>query len=810
MGRKPVSPLGHIVLRLSSPSTADPTTQVLHSIVGRVGLTGRCFGSLKVRWKMRNLFPGAVAVGAVLYANASLAQMPACPTAPVVQGGAAVTLLDNGDPSNHVDIVFMAEGYTANGMTSFANTVDAMITAVFNLEPMKEYRNYFNIHRLNTLSNVSGVTGPPARDTAFGALFFPPNGIVLQGTESLARRILDCYMGPNRQDIAIIVANNDTPNAGNGGFPALVSRAGALGRLIAHEAFGHQFSHLADEYFGSGTPSACLTEVLFQPNIQRYVGPDQSVPRDQIMWAHWIDSTTQIPTPGGTPNLPGFYRGGHYCHDYLFRPTGNSIMRDNITVSSFDSPNQETVLKAIYSRVSPINIVTPPAGQVRTSDRRPLQLTVAPMQPATHSLGTIWTADGVGPIGTGSTVSIGWPAFQRGTTAIHADVIDTTPWVRKSDGLLEDRASWNVEIICAGDCTDDEFSDPTVLDIVRSVNVLLGKAPLSSCDRADVNADGAVMADEVREILKNTGCGCGDHECQQRTASSGNLSLTSSLAAAASIDVGSVSGAKGQTVQVPISLSGGFGVPTALQLDVQFDPSILGVTNGDSACVISGDLAEYSASTHLVGNGVLRILVADTNLNGVEVGIRDGVVVTCGFLISATTTAASTPVSGNRQQVVGSGFDVLQSSVTAGTVTIAACAGCGCPASGAMALGGATSTTDLSAGSTIWIGASEIERRSRAEGVGPRRTVTVELGGLEAQAGIGGNVAIRGPLAALGGRDLVIQWQPYLGGVRGRVLDLSGTTLAEFDGTQGRNGRVTGTVRTVSGETAEWSWGTGR
>src|SRR5262245_66388625 len=70
----------------------------------------------------------------------------------MASGQTVVTLANNGDPANRVDLVVVSEGYTAGEMTKFANDVQNLITNFFIQEPYQEYQRYFNVYRLEVAS----------------------------------------------------------------------------------------------------------------------------------------------------------------------------------------------------------------------------------------------------------------------------------------------------------------------------------------------------------------------------------------------------------------------------------------------------------------------------------------------------------------------------------------------------------------------------------------------------------------------------------------------------------------------------------
>ncbi|HHH75644.1 MAG TPA: hypothetical protein ENL03_01305, partial [Phycisphaerae bacterium] len=70
------------------------------------------------------------------------------------------TIVDTGPSSNRVDIVFLGDGYTASEIdTVYPTHIDNMLTHMFNAgeDPFPRYSNYFNIHKVDVISEQSGA-----------------------------------------------------------------------------------------------------------------------------------------------------------------------------------------------------------------------------------------------------------------------------------------------------------------------------------------------------------------------------------------------------------------------------------------------------------------------------------------------------------------------------------------------------------------------------------------------------------------------------------------------------------------------------
>src|SRR3990172_2840918 len=169
-----------------------------------------------------------------------------------------VTILNNGDPTNRVDLVVLGDGYTAGEMSKYANDVQQFIQGLFAQDPFKEYQGFFNVHRVDVISNESGADhpelNPPVfRDTAFDTTY-DCAGIqrLLCVNPSKVLTVVSNSLASSQRDLLLVIVN-DPAYGGSGGTPAVASTNPLAVELILHET-GHSFGLLADEYGGPPPP----------------------------------------------------------------------------------------------------------------------------------------------------------------------------------------------------------------------------------------------------------------------------------------------------------------------------------------------------------------------------------------------------------------------------------------------------------------------------------------------------------------------------------------------------------------------------
>lgn len=249
------------------------------------------------------------------------------------------------DPSQAIDLAFIAEGYTTEEMDSFINHATRIADEILKYEPYASNKSKLNFVAVMSPSRESGVSVPLKgdwKDTAFGShysTFYSDRYL----TTPEIHKMHDALAGIPYEHI-IVLANTDQYGGGGIYNSYLISAAKNQFALpVGVHEFGHSFAGLADEYFYTGEEDdtyPCDVEP-WEPNITTLVDFDSK-------WKDMVTPGTDIPTPwnedtgtrdqkmkkGKTETNPdkviiGAYEGGGYKSKGVFRPTITCRMRDN-------------------------------------------------------------------------------------------------------------------------------------------------------------------------------------------------------------------------------------------------------------------------------------------------------------------------------------------------------------------------------------------------------------------------------------------------------------------------------------------------
>ncbi len=365
---------------------------------------------------------------------------------PMPASWAFTTIINNGPTSNRIDIVMLGDGYTAAELGDYATHVTTIMTDFFAEEPLDAYATYFNVHRVDVISNESGVDEPDNgiyKDTALD-MTYDCGGIARLLCINVSKAESAAAVAPDKQTI-IALANST--RYGGAGYSNLSTAAGnnsASSEITLHE-YGHSFAKLADEYTygGSGTYTGGEPG---QPNVSIYTAAEQAAM--ETKWYRWLD----------LPNVDTF-EGAMY-HEYgIYRPTDNSKMRS--LNRPFEEVNVEQFVIQIYKSVSPIDDATP-------SSVEPLPmftvLYVKPLKPTDHALDVQWVLNGDAvPGATGELFMPDYGSLSPGIHTVAVTVVDNTSCVRDEGARaawLTETRTWDVLVADPIYVDDDNAGDP--------------------------------------------------------------------------------------------------------------------------------------------------------------------------------------------------------------------------------------------------------------------------------------------------------------------------------------------------------------
>ena len=238
-------------------------------------------------------------------------------------------LVDSGDPANHVDIAFIAEGYTSEEMPKFIVDARKMADYFLSVEPYSANRDKFNFYAVEAPSDESGVDIPGQdvyANTNINSSFYTFD-MDRYLTTSDTKSIYDIAANVPYDAVFVLV---NSKRYGGGGFYNHYGQSTVdhqLSKEVAIHEFGHSFAGLADEYYGAEITYSDFYNLRlepWEPNITTNVDFPSK-------WKDLVSPGTVLPTTRETANKDkiGLFEGGGYVAKGIFSPQMDCRMKSN-------------------------------------------------------------------------------------------------------------------------------------------------------------------------------------------------------------------------------------------------------------------------------------------------------------------------------------------------------------------------------------------------------------------------------------------------------------------------------------------------
>lgn len=251
-----------------------------------------------------------------------------------------------------IDIVFIGDGYDAKDIAkgTFYDNADSGVNAFFDVEPYKTYKEYFNVYAVVSQSDESGIgTVNTIIDTKFGSTFSQNRILAPDPTSCFAwAKKADAKMDLSKS-LTILLMNTSTYE----GVTMMYGDGSAIAccpvstdaypydfrGIIQHEAGGHGFGKLGDEYiYHNAFIQNCLcTDGCDHPHGDDDLGSSygyyksrgwyknlsMSSDATQVPWAHLIYNPKYS-------NYVDVFEGGYMHSRGMYRSEAVSCMNNNI------------------------------------------------------------------------------------------------------------------------------------------------------------------------------------------------------------------------------------------------------------------------------------------------------------------------------------------------------------------------------------------------------------------------------------------------------------------------------------------------
>ena len=274
-------------------------------------------------------------------------------------GDGDVIKVQSATKGSGVNLVFMGDCYDAKDIAdgNYMDNINEAIGHFFDIEPYKGYRDWFNVYAVVGMSTDSGVGDVNTiREARFGSQYTIGGGVApnqsicfkyalradpnLKLSETLVTLVLNTkdyggitYMYGDGSAIAVCPMSDDE-------YPY------DFRGIVQHEAGGHGFGKLADEYiYHNAFIQTCnciccnhVEEFLASKSHGWYDNLSLTGSYSDVPWAHLLyDELYQ--------NTTDVYEGGYFHTRGVFRSEPNSCMNNNIPY--FSSISRESIVRRL-------------------------------------------------------------------------------------------------------------------------------------------------------------------------------------------------------------------------------------------------------------------------------------------------------------------------------------------------------------------------------------------------------------------------------------------------------------------------------
>ena len=254
-----------------------------------------------------------------------------------------------------IDLVFLGDAYTDRDMGRgglYEKVMKQSMEEFFAIEPYKSFRNRFNVYAVKAVSKNARIGD--GCQTALSVRF--GNGSYVEGNNEKCYEYAMKVPGiKSRDNLLVTVLVNSRRHAGttfmyaNGQtcvayLSSMDNDPSVFGFTLRHEAGGHGFAFLADEYSQyAGTPPA---EHIADYNDAYskygwYSNVDFTNDPQKIRWSAFLADDRY-------KNEVGIYEGGALYEKGAYRPTPNSMMREDLEY--FNAPSRWAIYQQIMKR----------------------------------------------------------------------------------------------------------------------------------------------------------------------------------------------------------------------------------------------------------------------------------------------------------------------------------------------------------------------------------------------------------------------------------------------------------------------------
>lgn len=260
-------------------------------------------------------------------------------------------------------IVIMGDGFldTAIADGTYDQVMDKAMENLFSEEPLNSLRDYFDVYAVTAVSlNEEFGNG---YETALGCALEGGSSTGISGDEEAVFSYVKCVEGVDEEDVLAVVILNTPTYAGTTYYGYYSSSSGMaecaiaycpvvggldnelFRQVLVHEAVGHGFGKLMDEYSyeSNGTiPASEKAQIQYLQTLSWARNVDFTPKETDVLWASFL--TDERYASQGL----GVFEGACTYVSGAYRPSKESMMNSNTL--GFNAPSRQAIYDMVMRR----------------------------------------------------------------------------------------------------------------------------------------------------------------------------------------------------------------------------------------------------------------------------------------------------------------------------------------------------------------------------------------------------------------------------------------------------------------------------
>lgn len=260
-----------------------------------------------------------------------------------------------------IPIVIMGDGFTDTEVASgnYDKVMEKAMENIFSEEPLKSLYDYFDVYSVTAISRKKNFNG---YDTVFECFFEGGTSTGIYGNDEKVMEYVQCVDDIELEEALAVVIINSSTYAGTTYFgygnetdlyefaiaycPIIYDLDNeSFRQVLVHEAVGHGFAKLEDEYSYQENGSMPNNEIDIVKYLQTFdwaQNVDFTDNEDDVLWADFLKDERYK-----SENI-GVYEGACTYMTGVYRSTEESMMNSNTT--GFNAPSRRAIYNMVMKR----------------------------------------------------------------------------------------------------------------------------------------------------------------------------------------------------------------------------------------------------------------------------------------------------------------------------------------------------------------------------------------------------------------------------------------------------------------------------